>query len=70
MPLSGWLDSVRGQLIDLPEALKVRVAQEDRPDGIGDIRIAILTRELQSLRVVRVPSNATSRGAAVGSTRL
>ena len=53
-PLSGRLDSVRGQLIDLPEALKVRVAQEDRPNGVGNICIAILARELQSLGVVRV----------------
>ena len=54
IPRSGRLDSVRGQLIDLSKALQVRVAQEDRPDGVGDIGIPVLARELQSLRVVRV----------------
>ena len=42
-PFSGRLDFVRCQLIDLPKALEVWVAQEDRPNGVGDIGVAILT---------------------------
>ena len=62
-PLSGRLDPVRCQLIDLPEALEVRVAQEDRPNGVGNICIAILAGKLQALGVPPMPHPAGPRSA-------
>ena len=52
--LSGRLDSARCQRIDLLEAFEVRVAQKDRPNGVGNIAISILAGKLQALGVVRV----------------
>jgi len=52
--LSGRPDSARCQRVDLLQALEVRVAQQDRPNGVGDIGMAILARKLQALGVVRV----------------
>ena len=52
--LSGRPDSARCQRVDLLQALKVRVAQQDRLNGVGDIGMAILARKLQALGVVRV----------------
>ena len=50
--LSGRLDSARCQRIDLLKAF--RVAQKDRPNGVGNIAISILAGKLQALGVVRV----------------